>query len=246
MSPSQYQAFSQCFIALVQADKRLGLFEWTLHQILLRHLRPQFEQVRPPQIVYYGLQQLGEPCSVLLSTLARASQRDDRMAFDSGARTADRRAARIPAGRAVPARRTAAGARAIVRKWRRNSAAGWSTPRAACICADCRSPRRRSRAAPRHLRHARLPDAAALARSARSRHDKRVRVLDEFRPAHHSPRSNSAADLAAPAARVLPPARFPRSRNAAGGRRDHSRAAHRAASRSDEWPVSCKRRPNCT
>ena len=44
----------------MQADQRLGLFEWTLHQILLRHLRPQFEPVRPPQIVYYGLQQLGQ------------------------------------------------------------------------------------------------------------------------------------------------------------------------------------------
>ena len=43
----------------MQADKRLGLFEWTLHQILLRHLRPQFEAGPPPQIVYYGLQQLG-------------------------------------------------------------------------------------------------------------------------------------------------------------------------------------------
>jgi Zn-dependent protease with chaperone function len=85
LSPKQYQAFSKCFIKLVQADKRLGLFEWTLHQILLRHLRPQFEQVRPPQIVYYGLQQLGEPCSVLLSTLARASQCDDQFAFESGA-----------------------------------------------------------------------------------------------------------------------------------------------------------------
>ena len=59
LSPSQYQEFSQCFVQLVQADKRLGLFEWTLHQILLRHLRPQFEPVRPPQIRYYGLQQLG-------------------------------------------------------------------------------------------------------------------------------------------------------------------------------------------
>jgi hypothetical protein len=86
LSPKQYQAFSKCFIKLVQADKRLGLFEWTLHQILLRHLRPQFEQVRPPQIVYYGLQQLGEPCSVLLSTLARASQCDDQFAFESGAK----------------------------------------------------------------------------------------------------------------------------------------------------------------
>ena len=86
LSPAQYQEFSRCFVKLVQADQRLGLFEWTLHQILLRHLRPQFERVRPPQIVYYGLQKLGEPCSVLLSSLARASQCDERFAFDSGAR----------------------------------------------------------------------------------------------------------------------------------------------------------------
>lgn len=86
LSQSQYAQFSRCFVKLVQADKRLGLFEWTLHQILLRHLRPQFEKVRPPQTVYYGLQQLGEPCSVLLSTLARASQCNDQFAFDSGAR----------------------------------------------------------------------------------------------------------------------------------------------------------------
>jgi Zn-dependent protease with chaperone function len=84
LSPPQYQAFSHCFIKLVQADQRLGLFEWTLHQILLRHLRPQFERIRPPQIVYYGLQKLSGPCSVLLSTLARASQCDDQFAFESG------------------------------------------------------------------------------------------------------------------------------------------------------------------
>lgn len=85
LSPSQYQAFTKCFMKLVQADKRLGLFEWTLHQILLRHLRPQFEKIRPPQIVYYGLQQLGGPLSVLLSTIARASQCDHQVAFESGA-----------------------------------------------------------------------------------------------------------------------------------------------------------------
>jgi hypothetical protein len=86
LSPSQYQEFSQCFVQLVQADKRLGLFEWTLHQILLRHLRPQFETVRPPQIRYYGLQQLGQQISVLLSTLARASQHKDDVAFAAGTR----------------------------------------------------------------------------------------------------------------------------------------------------------------
>jgi uncharacterized tellurite resistance protein B-like protein len=86
LSPSQYKQFTGCFIKLVQADKRLGLFEWTLHQILLRHLRPQYEKIKPPQIVYYGLQQLGAPVSVLLSTLARASQCDGQFAFESGAK----------------------------------------------------------------------------------------------------------------------------------------------------------------
>ncbi|HEY4234091.1 MAG TPA: M48 family metallopeptidase [Lacipirellulaceae bacterium] len=86
LSPPQFQEFAKCFVTLVQADKRLSLFEWMLHRILLRHLRPQFEPVTDPQIQYYGLQKLGQPCSVLLSTLARASQSDDQAAFDAGAR----------------------------------------------------------------------------------------------------------------------------------------------------------------
>ncbi|MEM1305078.1 MAG: Zn-dependent protease with chaperone function, partial [Planctomycetota bacterium] len=44
----------------------------TLSQVMIRHLRPQFERVRPPGIQYYGLQKLGDECSVLLSTLAYA------------------------------------------------------------------------------------------------------------------------------------------------------------------------------
>jgi hypothetical protein len=86
MSLPQYRQFTQCFVSMVEADQRLGLFEWTLHQILLRHLRPQFEPVRPRLTVYYGLQQLGAPCSVLLSALARISQGADETAFDAGAR----------------------------------------------------------------------------------------------------------------------------------------------------------------
>jgi hypothetical protein len=42
--------------------------------------------VRPKPIVYYGLQQLGGACSCLLSALARASQHNDAVAFDAGAR----------------------------------------------------------------------------------------------------------------------------------------------------------------
>ena len=86
LSVSQYNEFIKCYLALVDADRRISLFEWTLHHVLLRHLRPQFEAVRAPQIVYYGLQQLGEQCSVLLSALARASHHDDEAAFEAGAR----------------------------------------------------------------------------------------------------------------------------------------------------------------
>jgi len=86
LSRPQYQEFARCFNELVRADQRLTLFEWALHQILMRHLRPQFEPVRPPQIRYYGLQRLAGPCSVLLSALARESQHDDQVAFSAGAR----------------------------------------------------------------------------------------------------------------------------------------------------------------
>jgi Zn-dependent protease with chaperone function len=87
MSPSQYQQFLACFKAFVAADNRLGLFEWTLYRVLLRHLTPQFEKTAPPRAAYYGLQKLGEPCSVLLSTLAHADNRggDARAAFSKGA-----------------------------------------------------------------------------------------------------------------------------------------------------------------
>lgn len=77
MSPPQYQTFSTCFLHLVRADRRLGLFEWTLHRILLRHLRPQYEKTAAPPISYYGLQRMGRPCSVLLSVLAYADQEHD-------------------------------------------------------------------------------------------------------------------------------------------------------------------------
>ncbi len=87
MSPAQYQQFLKCFKELVAADNRLGLFEWTLYRILLRHLRPQFEKSAAPRPAYYGLQKLGDQCSVLLSTLAHADNRggDAAGAFAKGA-----------------------------------------------------------------------------------------------------------------------------------------------------------------
>lgn len=77
MSASQYREFLTCFKELVAADNRLGLFEWTLYRVLLRHLTPQFEKTAAPRVAYYGLQKMGPQCSVLLSTLALADNRRD-------------------------------------------------------------------------------------------------------------------------------------------------------------------------
>jgi hypothetical protein len=100
MSPSQYEQFLKCFKDLVAADNRLGLFEWTLYRVLLRHLRPQFERTAAPRAAYYGLQKLGPQCSVLLSTLAHVDNRrgDAPAAFAKGAeRLPDVRVQLLPA-----------------------------------------------------------------------------------------------------------------------------------------------------
>lgn len=85
LSRPQYYDFMHCFDQLVRADERIGLFEWCLHKVLLRHLKPQFEPSRPAALTHYGLQQLGRECSVLLSALAYASKHADSVVFEAGA-----------------------------------------------------------------------------------------------------------------------------------------------------------------
>jgi hypothetical protein len=80
MSFPQYQRFCRSFRALVVADDRLSLFEWTLSQVLLRNLRPQFERVRSPRVQYRSLYPLSHECGVLLSALAYACGKESKVA----------------------------------------------------------------------------------------------------------------------------------------------------------------------
>lgn len=77
MSLTQYNAFATCFGELVRADAKIDLFEWTLSQILTRHLRPQFERIQPPRIQFHGLQRLRKPTAVLLSAVSYAGNSDE-------------------------------------------------------------------------------------------------------------------------------------------------------------------------
>lgn len=71
MTASQYKTFSQALEAMIKADQKLTIFEWTLSRVLLRHLRSQYVSPRSLTTQYHRLQRLTHEVSVLLSTLAR-------------------------------------------------------------------------------------------------------------------------------------------------------------------------------
>lgn len=72
LSPAQYAALKQTVERVAEADRRLTLFEFTLHRQLLRHLAPAFEGVRSPKAVHDSFSGLRDECALLLSVLAHA------------------------------------------------------------------------------------------------------------------------------------------------------------------------------
>lgn len=87
MSPPQYRQFIKAFQSLAAADGQLDLFEWVLSQIVIRHLRPHFENARPAPAGRLSLARLTAPCAVVLSAVAYAGNSDQRAqkAFAKGA-----------------------------------------------------------------------------------------------------------------------------------------------------------------
>ena len=88
LTHAQYAAFRRNVAALVAADEKINLFEWTLQRILLHHLAPGFESVQARRVRYSSLASVAGSCSVVLSLLAHAGGRTEsaaRQAFASGA-----------------------------------------------------------------------------------------------------------------------------------------------------------------
>jgi Zn-dependent protease with chaperone function len=79
MTRDQYLEFRKAFKSLVEADQQISLFEWTLHRVVLRHLKPQFDPVKPPRTQYYNITRLGNEIIVLLSTLANLDNTGSRV-----------------------------------------------------------------------------------------------------------------------------------------------------------------------
>jgi hypothetical protein len=86
MSPRQHDAFRQQVEALIRADDRLNVFEYTLRCVLNRHLDADFNQKRP-QVRYRSPEALVPQMTAVLSLLAWAGQSEEgsaRTAFNAG------------------------------------------------------------------------------------------------------------------------------------------------------------------
>ena len=90
MSPGQHKTFRNQVEALVNADQRLSLFEYTLRCVLHRHLDAQFLPQRPMGPLQSSAQELAAPMAQVLSLLAWEGQPEPEQAaraFDTGMRS---------------------------------------------------------------------------------------------------------------------------------------------------------------
>lgn len=92
LSEPQFRRFISTLAALIRSDGSIQAFEWVLHQVLLKELRPHFEGVHRRSAGQRPLRALAPAAATLLSTVARAGQEDSeaaRQAFTAAAATID-------------------------------------------------------------------------------------------------------------------------------------------------------------
>lgn len=83
LSPNQYNSFRANVKHLIEADRKISLFEYTLHCMVVRHLDPLFLKTERPRIMYRTLDSLQVECFTLLSALAWHAGDADTVASES-------------------------------------------------------------------------------------------------------------------------------------------------------------------
>jgi len=88
MSRPQYDRFVADVVALIRADRKIDLFEWVMHRVLLKSLKPHFEGPAAPAVRYRTLEDVRPQVGQTLSAIARASSGNvaaQQQAFAAGA-----------------------------------------------------------------------------------------------------------------------------------------------------------------
>ncbi len=86
----EYERFRQVIDALMQSDRRIDLFEYTLSRMIRRHLARHFDGTGPTPLRFRSQAPLRPDARVLISTLARVGARTEdqaKQAFRHGAQT---------------------------------------------------------------------------------------------------------------------------------------------------------------
>ncbi|MCY3968696.1 MAG: M48 family metallopeptidase [Acidobacteria bacterium] len=76
LTSGQVERFQENLVALVEADDRLDLFEWSLQRILLRDLDAHFGRIGPGRVKHYSISGVHSPLAVLISVLAYVGDRN--------------------------------------------------------------------------------------------------------------------------------------------------------------------------
>jgi Zn-dependent protease with chaperone function len=88
MSRPQYDRFVADVVALIRADRRVDLFEWVMHRVLLKGLKSHFEGPPSVAVRHRDLDAVRDQVAQTLSAIAQAGGHDagaQRRAFDAGA-----------------------------------------------------------------------------------------------------------------------------------------------------------------
>lgn len=83
MSRPQYKAFVGRVVQLIKADKKIELFEWVLHRLLLKELTPHFERPRTPKIRYRKVEKVIDSMAMLIAVLSHYGHDDKREREDA-------------------------------------------------------------------------------------------------------------------------------------------------------------------
>jgi Zn-dependent protease with chaperone function len=70
LSPGQYEMFRKNVKRLIEADKKISLFEYALQRMLIRHIDPAFKKAPAAPVRYNFIDQVQVDCFLLLSVLA--------------------------------------------------------------------------------------------------------------------------------------------------------------------------------
>ncbi len=90
LSIDEYERFREVVAALMQSDRRIDLFEYTLSRMMQRHLARHFEGAGPTRLRFRSLRALLPDARVLIATLARVGNRTEEeaeRAFRHGVQT---------------------------------------------------------------------------------------------------------------------------------------------------------------